>query len=202
MALTYAQLGTVIEETTENSETTFVSNIPGFVRQAEQRIYLDAQIPPTRKLASMVCSVGSPYVALPSGFLSPLSLAVVQAGSHTFLLNKDVSFMREAYPSEGATAVPQFYAVFNEAQYIVAPTPDVAYALEARYMGFPASIVDTGTSWLGNNFETVLLYGSLINAYVFMKGEADVLKMYEDRYVEALGQLKALGASVQKDAYR
>lgn len=202
MSLTYAELVTAIEQTTENSESTFLLNVPVFIRQAEQRIYVDAEIPPTRKLANTSCGVGNPYVSLPSGFLTPLSLALVQANVHTFLLNKDVTFMREAFPNAALTGTPQYYAVFNESQFIVAPTPASAFSLEVRYMGFPTSIVDTGTSWLGNNFETVLLYGSLINAYVFMKGEADVLKMYEGRYTEALAQLKKLGTAVQRDAYR
>jgi hypothetical protein len=202
MALTYAQLVTAIVETTENEEDTFYLNIPLFVRQAEQRIYVDAKIPATRKLSNSACSANNPYLAAPSGFLSPLSVCLMEAGVHTFLLNKDVSFMREAFPDPMATGLPQFYALFNESQFIIAPTPASNYAIEIQYMGFPTSIVDTGTSWLGNNFKTVLLYGSLINAYVFMKGEADVLAMYEARYKEALAQIKNISEIAHHDEYR
>jgi hypothetical protein len=202
MALTYAQLVTAIVETTENEEDTFYLNIPLFIRQAEQRIYVDAKIPATRKLSNSACSTDNPYVSIPSGFLSPISLCLLQTDAHTFLDNKDVSFIREAYPNMMATGVPKFYALFNEVQFILGPTPAANYTLEVQYMGFPSSIVDTGTSWLGNNFKTVLLYGSLINAYVFMKGEPDVLAMYEARYKEALAQIKNISEIAYHDEYR
>jgi hypothetical protein len=202
MALTYAQLVTALVETTENEEDTFYLNIPLFVRQAEQRIYVDAKIPVTRRLSNSTCSTGVQYVSVPSGFVAPISIAVVLAGVHTFLDNKDVSFLREAYPNAAATGMPKFYALFNESQFIVAPTPDTNCSLEIQYTGFPASIVDTGTSWLGNNFETVLLYGALINAYIFMKGEPDVLAMYEAKYKEALAQTKSISESAYHDEYR
>jgi hypothetical protein len=202
MALTYAQLVTAITETTENEEDTFYLNIPLFIRQAEQRIYVDAKIPATRKLSNSTCSANNPYMTAPSGFLSPLSVCLMASGVHTFLMNKDVSFMREAFPDSMATGLPQFYALFNETQFILAPTPAANYAIEVQYMGFPTSIVDTGSSWLGNNYETVLLYGALLNAYVFMKGEPDVLAMYEARYKEALAQIKNISEIAYHDEYR
>lgn len=202
MALTYAQLVTAITETTENYEDTFYLNIPTFIRQAEQRIYIDAEIPATRRSANSTCSASNPYVSVPSGFLSPLSIALVQSNVYTFLLNKDPTFIREAFPNSTTTGTPQFYSLMDETRFILGPTPSANYSLEIQYMGFPNSIVDTGTSWLGNNFETVLLYGALINAYIFMKGEADVLKMYQERYGEAILQMKKVAQQAYADEYR
>lgn len=202
MALTYAQLVTAITETTENLEDTFYLNIPTFIRQAEQRIYIDAQIPATRKSANVACAANSAYVSVPAGFLSPLGIALVQANVYSFLLNKDPTFIREAFPSSTTTGTPQYYALVDETRFLLGPTPSSNFSLEVTYMGFPSSIVDTGTSWLGNNFETVLLYGALINAYVFMKGEPDVLKMYQERYAEAVAQTKKIVSQAHFDEYR
>jgi hypothetical protein len=159
-------------------------------------------------------SASSPYLACPTDFISAYSLAVVTpiTGAYTFLLNKDVSFIREAYSVPASTGTPKYYALFGprsdaptELSFIVGPTPDAAYVAELHYFFYPESITTTasGTTWLSDNYDPVLLYGALVEAYTFMKGEADMLKLYDDKYKEALAQLKRLGDGLEKrDQYR
>jgi hypothetical protein len=200
----YTQLTAEIQSFTQNTEADFVSSIPTFVRTAEQRIYNTVQLPVQREAATAVATAGNQYITTPPDFLSVLSLAVFPtAGSQEYLLNKDVNFIREAFPFPGVVGRPRYYAIFDEDTFILGPTPDQAYTLQLNYNRYPTSIVDAGTSWLGDNLDSALLYGSLVEAYIFMKGEADVLAMYQAKYDDALMKLKRLGDGLlRQDAYR
>jgi len=209
--MNYAALKQAIEDYTENYETSFIANIPVFVQQAEQRIYNTIQFPSLRKNVLGTTTDGNKYLACPSDFLSSFSLAVVRAnGEYEFLLNKDVNFMRQAYPNPADKGFPKYYALFgpqsndvNELTFILCPTPDGAYTAELHYYYYPPSIVTAGTSWLGDNFDTVLLYGSLVEAYTYMKGETDMMQLYDGKYKEALALAKRLGDGLERqDAYR
>ena len=280
----YTALKTAIEDYTQNYETTFITNLPVFVKQAEQRIYNSIQFPFLRKNVTGVLTAGNKYLSSPSDYLSTYSLAIYTApasaptatgtsgaatitvssasgivvgqyvtgtgigtgayvlaistltitlsvvnsgtvsgsitfqGEYLFLLNKDVNFIRQAYPTPTSTGTPQYYALFgpttsgatitNELTFILGPTPDVNYNAELHYYYYPVSISDTvlnptGTSWLGDNFDTVLLYASLVEAYTFMKGETDMMTLYNQKFVEALALAKRLGDGLERqDAYR
>ena len=210
--MNYSELVQAIEDYTENTETTFVSNVPTFVRQAEERIYRTVMIPELRKNVTANMTASSRFLARPSDFLSPFSLAVIDGdGNYTFLLDKDVNFIREAYPSISTTGLPKYYAEFDgdeqstnsPGHFILGPTPNASYNVELHYYFDPPSIVDSGTSWLGTNAEEVLLYGSLINAYIFMKGEQDVMAAYQQSYDNALRRLVNLGEGrLKRDSYR
>jgi hypothetical protein len=207
--MNYSELVTAIQDYTENQETTFVSQIPTFVRQAEERIYRSVMIPELRKNVTASTSAGNQYLARPSDFLSVFSIAVVDgSGNYNYLLDKDVNFIREAYPTSATQALPQFYGQFDgddtvgSGNFILGPTPDADYTVELHYYFDPPSIVTTGTSWLGDNAEAALLYGCLIEAYTYMKGEADMLNLYEQRYQEALAQLGGVGIRSMRDNYR
>lgn len=209
--MNYDTLSATISSYLQNYETDFVANIPTFVKQAEQRIYNSVQFPSLRRNVTGTVSSGSPYLAAPDDFLAPYSLAVVDnTGRYQFLLNKDVNFIREAYPTIAGTGLPKYYAIFGprstapaELSFILGPTPDSAYAIELNYFFYPESIVTASTTWLGDNFDTVLLYGCLIEAYTFLKGEADLLALYGGKYKEALALAKRLGDGMERqDAYR
>ena len=280
--MNYTQLKQLIQDYTQNYETTFVADIPTFVEQAEQRIFNSVQFPSLRKNVTGSITQYNAYLATPSDFLAPYSLAVYQnatttatgtsgtytitigsntnvalgqivsgtnipngatvtninglvitlnlpltgtvsgnvtfQGSFLYLINKDVNFIREVYGNPIAYGTPQYYALFgptvtggtitNELTFIMGPTPDAAYTAELHYYYYPVSIADTtnnpsGTSWLGDNFDTVLLYGSLVEAYTFMKGETDMMTLYNQKYVEALALAKRLGDGMERqDAYR
>lgn len=209
--MNYTDLSQAIQDYTSNTESTFVSNIPVFVRQAEQRIFNTVQFPSLRKNVTGTTTASNKYVSAPTDFLSVYSMAVVNTdGSYTFLLNKDVNFLREAYPTPTDTGTPAYYALFGpsstaptELSFMLGPTPDAAYTLELHYFFYPVSIVDNGTSWLGDNFDSVLLYGSLVEAYTFMKGEPDMITQYGNLYKEALAMAKRLGDGLERqDAYR
>jgi hypothetical protein len=201
----YSELVTAIQDYVENTESTFVANIPVFVQLAEERIYNSVQIPAIRKNQTGSITADNKYLTLPTDWLATFSLSVIDpvTEAQTFLLNKDVNYIREAYPTPSVTGTPQHYAQFDENTLILGPTPDVIYDVELHYYYYPESIVDAGTSWLGNNFETVLLYGALREAYLFMKGEADIIANYEGKYQESLALLKQLGdGKDRRDAYR
>lgn len=203
--MNYTQLSDAIKSYTQNYETDFVANIPTFVQQAEERIYNTVQLPAQRRNVTGTTTSGNQYLSLPADWLSNYSLAVVTpvTGAYDYLLNKDVNFIREAFPFPATSGKPKYYAIFDQNTFILGPTPNAAYTMEMHYNAYPASIVNVGTSWLGDNFETVLLYGSLIQAYIFMKGETDVLQMYQASYGEALSQLKRLADGLDRqDAYR
>ena len=280
--MNYTQLKQLIQDYTQNYETTFVNDIPTFVEQAEQRIYNTVQFPSLRKNVTGTITPYNQYLSSPNDFLASYSLAVYTTASTTatgsagtllitvasnsgivlgqlaqgtgiapnsyvinisgtsitlsvpntgtvsgtvtfqgqfqYLLNKDVNYIREAYGFPNSYGTPKYYALFgptvasgaitNELSFILGPTPDTAYTAELHYYYYPVSIADTtnnpsGTSWLGDNFDTVLLYGSLVEAYTFMKGEADMVALYEKRYTEALALAKRLGDGMERqDAYR
>jgi hypothetical protein len=214
--MNYTQLSSAIQAYTENTEANFVANIPVFVQQAEQRIYNTVQFPSLRKNMTGYVSTTTPYLSAPSDYLATYSLAVVDAdGNYEYLLNKDVNFIRQAYPSASDIGLPRYYALFgptvvgstitNEISFILGPKPDANYQVELHFYYYPESITTaaSGQTWLGDNFDSVLLYGSLIEAYTYMKGEADMLQLYNQKYMEALGLAKRLGDGMERqDAYR
>jgi hypothetical protein len=182
-----------------------------FVKQAEQRIYNTVQFPSLRSNVTGSTSATNKYLACPGDFLAVYSMAVVDAsGNYEYLLNKDVNFIRQAYPNPTSTGIPKYYAIFGpatadskELTFILGPTPNAAYAVELHYYYYPESIVTAGQTWLGDNFDSVLLYGSLVEAVTFMKGEADMVALYETKYKEALAMAKRLGDGMERqDAYR
>lgn len=208
--MNYTELSQAIQDYAENTETTFVDNIPTFVRQTEERVYRSVMIPELRKNVIGTLTSGNKYLARPSDFLTVFSLAVVDgSGDYQYLIDKDVSFMREAYPSPTVTGVPKYYAQFDGdiastgyGNFILGPTPDDSYQVELHYFYDPPSIVDSQTSWLGENAEAVLLYGSLIEAYTFMKGDQDLAAKYAERYQAALLNLGMLDVRGKRDDYR
>jgi len=210
--MTYTELSNAIQAYTENTETDFVANIPVFVAQAEQRIYNSVQFPSIRKNVTGSMTTSNKYLQCPTDFLATYSLAVVKAnGEYEYLLNKDVNFIRQAYPLPTDTGLPKYYALFGprsdnaaELTFILGPTPDAAYSSELHYYFYPPSIsVSPYTSWLGDNFDTVLLYGALVEAYTYMKGEADMMGLYNQKFNEALALAKRLGDGMERqDAYR
>ena len=203
--MNYTQLSQSIQDYCQSTETSFVANIPNFVQLAEERIYNSVQIPAIRKNVTGTMTASFQYFQLPSDWLSTFSLAVIDGttGEYEYLLNKDVNFIRASYPFPTSKGKPKYYAIWNNTSMILGPTPDLAYTAELHYYYYPASIVNAQTSWLGDNFETVLLYGSLREAYTYLKGEQDMMAYYEQKYQEALGLLKRLGDGLDRqDAYR
>ena len=209
--MNYAQLVTAIEEYTETSEATFISQIPTFVQLAEERIYNTVDLPSLRKNVTGTLTINNKYLSVPGDFLSVYSLAVIKTdGTYEYLLNKDVNFIRQAYPQPTDTDIPKYYAIFGpdsssptNLTIILGPTPDLAYSAELHYFYYPESIVTASTSWIGDNFESALLYGALREAVIFQKGEADMVSYYEKMYMESLGLLKNLGdGKLRRDAYR
>ena len=207
--MNYADLVTNIQDITENTFLTRDVNM--FIQQAEQKIYNTVQLPNLRRNVTGVTSTGNKYLACPNDFLSTYSLAVVNAsGNYTFLLNKDVNFIREAYPNPTSTGLPAHYAIFgplssnvNELSFILGPTPDAVYTMELHYFYYPESIVTAGTTWLGDNFDSALLNGALVEAIRFMKGEQDLIAVYKGMYDNSLILLKQLGdGKDRQDAYR
>ena len=202
--MNYAQLVTEIQDYTENTFQTV--DINTFIQQAEQRIYNTVQLPALRRNVTGNCTAGNKYLDTPTDWLSTFSIAIINSNNeYLYLLNKDVNFIRESYKDTDSTfyGEPEYYAVFDNNSFILGPTPDQSYAVELHYYYYPTSIVVAGTSWLGNNFDSVLLYGSLLEAYTYMKGEADVIAEYQKRYDEALALLKQLGdGKNRQDAYR
>ena len=226
--MNYSELSSAIQTYTENTFPTITladsstvsstTQINRIIQQAEQRIYNSVQFPSLRKNVTGAINVNNKYLSCPDDFLAPYSLAIYPygGGDYTFLLNKDVNFIREAYPGPTSTGTPKYYALFgptttvgppslptNELSLILGPTPDAAYSTELHYYYYPESITTAATTWLGDNFDTVLLYGSLIEAYTFMKGEADLIALYDGKYKEALILAKRLGDGMERqDAYR
>lgn len=217
--MNYTQLTAAICDYTQNFDQDFIDNIPVFVTQAEQRIFNTVQFPSIRKNVTGVTSANNKYLSCPGDFLATYSLAVIDAlGNYEYLLNKDVNFIRQAYPNPTSTAIPKYYALFgptttsgaspvvtDELTFILGPTPDAVYSIELHYYYYPESITVAadGQTWLGDNFDSVLLYGSLVEAVTFMKGEADMVALYDGKYKEALGMAKRLGDGLERsDAYR
>jgi len=201
--MNYTELKQAIQDYTENAETTFVNNIDSFIKQAERRIYNEVQLPILRKNSTGLTASGNTYLQLPDDFLAAYSLAVINSGAYSYLINKDVNWIREAYNSTSTTGLPKYYSLFDDDTILMAPVPDAAYSLELHYYYIPASIVTATTTWLGTNYEQVLLYGSLLEAYTFMKGDPDLLALYKERYADGMRQLKMLGdGKDRRDAYR
>jgi hypothetical protein len=207
--MNYAQLVTAVEDYTENSFPTV--DMDTFIRQAEQKIYNIVQLPALRENATASLTPNNKYLSCPNDFLSVFSLAVIlPTGEYRYLLDKDVNFIREAFPTPTTTGVPKFYAIFgsqttfpNELSLILGPTPDAAYGVELHYFYYPDSIVDAGTSWLGDNFDSALLNATLMEALTYMKGEPDMLALYKSRFDESMFLLKQLGdGKNRQDAYR
>lgn len=202
MAWTYATLVQAIKDWTEYDETSFNQNIDTFIRNCEERIVYAAQMEVFRKNASGTCSSGNQYLAAPSDYLSSYSLSITVGGSKVFLLNKDVEYLQEYNPS-GVTGVPKYYAAYDVDNFLLAPVPAQNYTAELHYYYRPASIVDTGTSWLGTNAEQAMLYGCLAEAYTYMKGENELQMQYTNRFIESVSRLKNLGEGRENiDAYR
>ena len=219
--MNYTQLSAAISAYTENTEQNFLDEIPVFVQQAEQRIYNNVQFPSLRKNMTGNVSSTSKYLNAPDDYLATYSLAVVtgviggdlNTGTYEYLLNKDVNFIRQAYPTPNDKGVPKYYALFGptvsgtaittELTFLVGPSPDQNYNVELHYYYYPESIVTAGTTWLGDNFDSVLLYGSLVEAYTYMKGETDIMTLYNQKFMEALALAKRLGDGMERqDAYR
>ena len=225
--MNYSQLVTAIQSYTENqfpdvyladgSTESSTAQINRFIEQAEQRIYNMIQFPSIRKNVTGTATISNKYLSCPSDFLAVYSMAVIDAlGNYEYLLNKDVNFIRQAYPKPTDTAIPKYYALFgptttndaspvitNELSFILGPTPDAAYSIELHYYYYPQSITTANTTWLGDNFDSVLLYGSLVEAYTFMKGEQDIISLYDTKFKEALALAKRLGDGMERqDAYR
>ena len=207
--MNYTELVTAVSDYCENTFPTADMNV--FIQQAEQNIYNTVQLSSLRKNVTGTLTSGNKYLACPSDWLSTYSIAVIQAnGDYEYLLNKDVNYIRQAYPNPTDTGLPQYYAVFgpqstneDELTFIVGPTPNANYSVELHYYYYPTSIVDSGTSWLGDNFDTALLNGTLVEAITYMKGEQDIVNLYRTRYQESLVLLKNLGDGKQRmDAYR
>ena len=202
--MNYTQLVNEIQSYTENQFQT--DDINTFIQQAEQRIYNAVQLPALRKNVTGTATTGNKYLAMPSDWLATFSLAVINADNeYLYLLNKDVNFIRQSFPDTDSAfyAEPQYYAVFDQNTFILGPTPDSNYSMELHYFYYPESIVTAGTTWLGNNFSSTLLYGALLEAYTYMKGEQDVINQYQKRYDEAMLLLKQLSdGKDRQDAYR
>jgi|TARA_R110000787_G_scaffold152891_1_gene266784 hypothetical protein len=204
MAFTYTTLKQTIQDYLETTETTFVSNLPNIITQAEERILKEVQLPDFRKNVTGSLSSDNEYLSTPTDYLAIYSLAVDNSG-YEYLLNKDVNFIREAYPVSTVTGVPKYYSLFNESTIIVAPTPSSSFDVELHYFYRPESITvaASGTSWLGDNAENALLYGSLVESYTFLKGDADLLQLYMSQYADAVSRLKTLGEGYgTTDSYR
>jgi hypothetical protein len=215
--MNYAALSAAIQAYTENTEADFVANIPVFVTQAEQRIYNTVQFPSIRKNVTSTIAIGTQYLYCPLDFLAVYSMAVIDSnGDYEYLLNKDVNFIRQAFPNPNTdTGMPRYYALFgptvlnstiyDELSFILGPKSDANYGVELHYYYYPESITVAadGRTWLGDNFDSVLLYGSLVEAYTYMKGEADMMGLYNGKYQEALALAKRLGDGMERqDAYR
>tara|TARA_R110001599_G_scaffold269984_1_gene470910 strand:- start:573 stop:1202 length:630 start_codon:yes stop_codon:yes gene_type:complete len=200
--MNYTELKTNIEDICENTFTD--EQLAMFTQQAEQKIYNTVQIPALRRNVTGTLSNTNKYLSTPSDFLWSYSLAVIDgSGVYHFLLNKDVNFMREAYPNPTVTGLPKHYAYFDDNTFIVGPTPDSSYSSELHYGYYPQSIVTAGTTWLGDEFDSALLNGALIEAIRFMKGEPDIVAMYEKLYLQSVTLLKGLGdGKLREDAYR
>ncbi len=194
MALTYTELSQAIQDYCESTETSFVSNIPLFVRQAEDRINRSVVLPAYIKNVSGTMTAGSRFVATPTDFLAQFSFTVIDDDGRFYALNEvDASFIREAYDDLAETGIPQYYSLFNDEAFVVGPVPDQNYTVNLEYYYEPASIVDTETSWLGDNADSCLLYACLIEAYTYLKGEPALLQLYDTKYKENLARLKVLG---------
>lgn len=201
---TYAGLVEAIQAYTECDETSFVANIPNFVKNAEKLAYNITSLPVSRFTTSLVTVPWDSMVDLPTGFISAFSIAVIDStGEYNYLLNKDVNYIRECYPFANVVGLPRVYALFNSDSIMLGPTPNEAYSMLLEYMGYPTSLVSAGTTWLSTNYPNVLLWGALTEAYIFQKGEQDIIQMYQSKFQEAVQLLKQTGDGKNRmDNYR
>lgn len=206
MTMTYGELKQALQDYTENTETSFVNNLPLFIRLAEERILKNVQLNLFQKNQFGTMTSGNQYLAAPSDFLAPFSLSIDVSGDKDFLLFKDLDFVQTYNPDATTTGRPRYYAQFDVDNFIIAPTPDASYVVDIHYLYRPASLTagsDSGTSWLSENAEISLLYGSLIEAYTYMKGDMNLMQMYMARFNEGIARLKNLGeAQETRDEYR
>jgi len=206
MSFTYAQLKTAIQDYTDNSETTFVNHLDDFIQASEEKIFKSVDLDFFRKNVTSSMTSSDQYLTIPSDYLASFSLQITTSGSESFLLQKDVNYIREYTPASSTTGLPKYYARFDINNFIVAPTPDSNYAIELHYYYRPTSLTagaDSGTTWISTNAPFALLYGSLIEAYTFMKGEPDVIQNYNGLYMQYLERLKDLGeARENTDAFK
>ena len=204
--MTYSELKSLIQDYLQNTETSFVSNIANIIKQAEERILKTVKLPVFRKNVEGSLALGNKYLSTPTDFLDNFSLSITNSSEQSFLLFKDVNFIREVYPNASTTGVPKHYALFDDTTFIVGPTPNASFTAELHYFYRPASITagsDSGTTWLSTNARNALLYGSLIEGYMYMKGDADLMQQYEKRYMESISRLKTLGEGDNTvDTYR
>ena len=205
MSFTFAELKTAIQDYVDNTETTFVNHLSDFIKASEERIFKNVDLELFRKNVTSALTSSDKFLTIPSDYLSSFSLQVTTAGSESFLLQKDVNFLQEAFDGSSSTGLPRYYAVFDINNFIVAPTPNSNYAIELHYYYRPASLTagaDSGTTWLSTNAPFALLYGSLVEAYTYMKGEPDIMQQYEKRFNDQLVRLKDLAeARENSDAY-
>jgi len=206
MSFTYAQLQTAIQDFTDNSETSFVNNLPVFIRSCEDRILTVVDLELFRKNAAAQLTIGDPYLNVPTDYLAPFSLQITTANYKEFLELKDVNYLQEYYNSINAPATPKYYGIFDVDNFILSPTPNLAYDVELHYYYKPTSVtagLPAGTTWLSENAPNALLYGSLVEAYTYMKGEQDMMQLYEQRFMQEIQRLKDLAeARENSDAYR
>jgi hypothetical protein len=190
--MTYAQIVQAIKDYTENYDTTFVSQIDTFIKQAEKRIYNACRVLTTVKSANSTLVVGNRFLSTPTDFLSAYEL-LVTVGSAVYPVQfRDVSYIREMFPTPPTNSYPRYYGLYDENTFLLSPTPDDTYAVELHYSGYPESIVTATTTWVGDNYEHVLLYGCLVEAYTFMKGESELLNLYDAKFKEGLQQIKTM----------
>ena len=205
MSFTFAQLKTAIQDYTDNSESSFVSHLSDFIKASEERIFKSVDLDIFRKNVTSSFTSSDKFLTIPSDYLSTFSMQITTAGSEAFLLQKDVNFLQEAYSGSTSTATPRYYAQFDEDNFIVAPTPNSNYAIELHYYYRPTSLTagaDSATTWLSDNAPFALLFGALVDAYIFMKGEPDLIQQYEKRFIDQLTRLKDYGeARENTDAY-
>lgn len=206
MSMTYDELKTAIQDYTENDETSFVNNLPLFIRLAEERILKSVQLNLFQKNQSGIMTTGNKYLAAPSDFLAPFSLSITVSGSQEFLLFKDLDFVQTYTPDATTTGQPKYYAQFDVGNFILGPTPDANYTVDIHYLYRPTSLTvgaGSGTTWLSDNAEITLLYASLVEAYTYMKGDPNLMQMYNQRFAEGISRLKNLGESQEViDEYR
>ena len=204
--MTYSELKSLVQNYLQNTETQFVSDLPKLIEQTEERILKTINLPVFRKNVSGTLTSGNKYLSTPTDFLDNFSLSFTSSSEQTFLLYKDVNFIREAYPNSSTTGLPKHYGLFDDTTFIVGPTPNADLVVELHYFYRPTSITagaDSGTTWLSTNAKNALLYGTLLESYVYMKGDPDMMSMYEKRFLEALVRLKNLGEGDNTvDTYR
>ena len=206
MSFTFATLKTAIQDYTDNSETVFVNNIDNFIKASEEKILKSVDLDYFRKNVTSALTSSDEFLTVPTDYLASFSLQITTSGSESFLLQKDVNFLREYTPASSTTGLPKYYARFDEDNFILAPTPNSNYTIQLNYFYRPASLTagaDSGTTWISTNAPFALLYGSLVEAYTFMKGEPDVIQNYNGLFAQYLERVKDLGeARENTDGYR